>query len=493
MSNDNLFLKYQKKWLQDTSMVKIAAKSRRIGFTWTQAFEDVKDALTLKIRGKYVDVWYTSADLSAAKEYINYCKFWAKSTKTAFQDLGNIVIDEEKDIKALSLEFKNGARINAISSNPSAFRSKGGKVVIDEFAFHKNPAELWKAARPVITWGYPLRIISSLNGTNNLFYKFIQLIKKGKLKWSLQEIDIFKAVDDGLVDKIYDRPTTKEEKEAWLQELKESCGDEVTWQQEFCCIAVDEASAFISYELINSCIEDTLIIGSEGKNKYNIKTLSDIEDDIYIGYDIARKKDLSVITVWEKKGSVFYLRVIYELKNMLFRGQKAILYSLLKLPKCRKCCIDKTGIGAQLAEDAELDFGKKVEGITFSAKTKEELAYKLYYAFEDRNIRFPDDEDFKNDIHSIKRLPTSTGVVRFEAERSETDGHADRFWSSALGIFAGTNEPYIKPKILSAKPSVYSGLNSELNLRRLGGLLRGWYLQTENCLQSICKIKFKTS
>ena len=133
MSNDNLFLKYQKKWLQDTSMVKIAAKSRRIGFTWIQAFEDVKDALTLKIRGKYVDVWFTSADLSAAKEYINYCKFWAKSTNAAFQDLGNIVIDEEKDIKALSLEFKNGARINAISSNPSAFRSKGGKVVIDEF------------------------------------------------------------------------------------------------------------------------------------------------------------------------------------------------------------------------------------------------------------------------------------------------------------------------------------------------------------------------
>jgi phage FluMu gp28-like protein len=191
---NNFFLQYQKDWLNDNSKVKLAAKSRRIGFTWVQSFEDVRDALTLKIRNKVCDIWFTSADLSAAKEYINYCKYWAKALNAGLEDLGEIVIDEDKDIKALSLEFKNGARINAISSNPSAFRSKGGKVVIDEFAFHKNPNELWKAAKPVITWGYPLRIISSLNGTNNLFYKFIQLIKQGKLKCHFMKLIFLKLL-----------------------------------------------------------------------------------------------------------------------------------------------------------------------------------------------------------------------------------------------------------------------------------------------------------
>ncbi len=460
----SLFLKYQKDWLNDTSNVKLAAKSRRIGFTWIQSFEDVKDALTLKIRGKVVDVWFTSADLSAAKEYINYCKFWAKSLNAGLQDLGEVIIDEEKDIKALSLEFTNGARINAISSNPSAFRSKGGKVVIDEFAFHKNPSELWKAAKPVITWGYPLRIISSLNGTNNLFYKFIQLIKKGKLKWSLHEIDIYKAVNDGLVDKIYDRKTTKKEREDWLKELKESCGDDVTWQQEFCCIAVDEASAFISYELINNCLEDTLI-----------KDLNDIKNDTYVGYDVARKKDLSVISIFEKFSSVFYLRKIYELKNIKFADQKKLIITILSHPKCRRLAIDNTGIGNQMAEELKDEFGSRmVEPITFMPKIKEEMAYKLLYAFQDRNIRFPDDENIKNDIHSIKKLDTTaSGIVRFDADRSETDGHADRFWSFALAIYAGSNKPYEKPVILSKKPNIYNGFNSELNLNGLGGLLRG--------------------
>ncbi len=460
---NNFFLKYQKDWLNDNSKVKLAAKSRRIGLSWVQSFEDVRDALTLKIRNKVCDVWFTSADLSAAKEYINYCKFWAKAFNAGLYDLGEVVIDEEKGIKALSLEFSNGARINAISSNPSAFRSKGGKVVIDEFAFHKNPNELWKAAKPVITWGYPLRIISSLNGTNNLFYKFIQLIKQGKLNWSLHEIDIFKAVNDGLVDKIYDRQTTGEERKAWLDELKESCGDDVTWQQEFCCVAVDEASAFITYEDINACCEDTLFAD-----------LSGVKDDLYLGFDVARKKDLSVICVFEKKGSVFFLRHFVELKNVQFQEQKRILFGLMKHEKVRRLCIDSTGIGMQMAEDTQLEFGKsRVEAITFTSKAKEELAYKLYYAFQDRNIRFPNIEAIKDDIHSIRRIPTSAGAIRFEADRSETDGHADRFWSFALAIFAGTDKPYQKPTIISKRADIYKGLNSEVEMRGIGGVLRG--------------------
>ncbi len=453
----DLFLKYQKNWLNDKSRIKIAAKSRRIGFTWVQSFEDVKDALTLKIRKKPVDVWVTSADLSAAKEYIEYCKSWAVAMNAVVEDLGEIVIDKEKDIKALSLKFKNGARINAISSNPSAFRSKGGKVVIDEFAFHKNPAELWRAAKPVITWGYPLRIISSLNGTNNLFYQFVEKIKKGKLNWSLHEVSIYDAVEQGLVDKILDKKTTKEEQTQWLEDLRQSCGDEITWKQEFCCIAVDENSAFLSYELINSCVADTLY-----------DDLEKIDSDFYIGFDVARIHDLSIISILEKMGDVSYLRKFYELKNVKFTNQKSLMQYLLKNPKCAKCAIDATGIGNQLAEELKDEFGYLVEPITFTPKAKEELAYKLLYAFQDKKIRIPDDEALKNDLHSIKKISsTISNVARFDCVRSETDGHADRFWSLALAIYALTNEPYQKPIILSAKPLIFKGFNKLLNFRHL--------------------------
>lgn len=460
MNYKNFFLPYQKKWLNDTSRFKLYRKSRRTGITWCQSFEDVRDVNTLKIRGKYPDVWFSSADASSAIEYILYCEHWAKALNASFENLGEIIIDEDKDIKAFSLQFKNGARINALSSNPNAFRSKGGKVVIDEFAFHKNPIELWKAAKPVATWGYPVRIISTLNGTNNLFYKFCEQIKSGKLNWSFHSTDIFQAVEQGLVDKIYDRKTTKAEQEKWLQDEKESCGDELTWLQEYCCIAIDEASAFLPYELISSANEDTLI-----------DYLEKCTDDFYVGYDVARKTDLSVISVFEKKGSVFYLRKIFELKNMKFQKQKEIVYQILAIPKCRRCCIDSTGIGMQLAEDAVLDFGKtKVEAITFTQKTKAELAYKLLYAFQDRNIRFPVTEVVSNDLHSIKKIQTSTGAVRFDADRSETDGHADRFWSFALAIFAGTDKPYQKPVIYTLNHSKKTSFERKYNLRGVGRL-----------------------
>jgi len=456
-------LPYQKKWILDKSRFKLAEKSRRTGFTYTQSLEDVQDVNSLKLRGQPLKVWFSSSDMSAGPEYIDYCAWWARILNSGFQVFDEMLFDENKDIKVMSIQFNNGGKIHALSSSPKSFRSKGGKVILDEFAFHDDQLKLWKAAKPSATWGYPVRIISTLNGTNNLYYKFLSDIKKGKLSWSLHTVDIFRAVDEGLADKILGRKLTQAERKQWLDEEKASCGDSLTWQEEYCCIPIDKNSSFISYELIDKCCENTLI-----------NDLTTCKGELFAGYDVARTKDLSVIAVFEKLGSVFYLRKLIELKNVKFREQKRILYQILSLPNCRKCCIDKTGIGAQMAEDAEIDFGKrKVEPIGFTTQTKEELAYKLYYAFEDYNIRFSDDELIKNDIHSIKKMPTSTGAIRFDAQRSETDGHADRFWAFALAIFAGSNKPYVKPEIISAKINNNKGFNLGFNLRGLGGILRG--------------------
>lgn len=109
------FLPYQSAWLRDKSRLKIWEKSRRIGATYVQSYEDVLDAARAE---KPVDVWFSSADESAAKEYIRYCAQWATIAQAAATDLGEVVIDSEKDIKALVIEFANGKRIHGLSSNP---------------------------------------------------------------------------------------------------------------------------------------------------------------------------------------------------------------------------------------------------------------------------------------------------------------------------------------------------------------------------------------
>ena len=54
------FFPYQKRWLLDKSKVKIFEKSRRIGGTWVQSFEDVQDC----IEQPGLKVFFSSADMT---------------------------------------------------------------------------------------------------------------------------------------------------------------------------------------------------------------------------------------------------------------------------------------------------------------------------------------------------------------------------------------------------------------------------------------------
>ncbi len=422
MTKGNYFLPYQVRWLKDKSKIKIVEKSRRIGLTYVQSYEDVEDCIAERVPA----VWFSSADLTAAREYIEYCKKWAKLFNVIAEDLGEVLIDAKKDIKAFAIQFKNGSRINALSSNPSQFRSKGGKVVLDEFAFHDDQTAMWTAARPCITWGYPLRILSTHNGKNCKYFKFIDDVKKGRLKWSIHTITIQTAVEEGLADKITGRTLTTQERQQWLEDERKNCGDEFTWLQEYCCIPVDEATAFLTYELIESCCLDNIL-----------KPVSAIEGDMYVGMDIGRKKDLSVITVLEKLGIVKYTRRIEILEKMPFKIQEQVLYAILEHKRFRRACIDATGLGMQFAENAQNHFGKsRVEAVTFNSKIKEDLAFGLLTNFQDKGIRIPFNEKLREDLHSVKKLTTSSGNIRFDVEKSDTDGHADRFWSLALANHA---------------------------------------------------------
>lgn len=413
------FLPYQIRWLSDNSKIKIWEKSRRIGATYVQSFEDVQDCLNKKVPA----VWFSSADESAAKEYIDYCEMWVRFFHAIAKSRGVVVIDNDKDIKAFVIEFANGTKIHALSSNPKGFRSKGGKVVLDEFAFHNNPEELWKAARPCVTWGYPLRILSTHNGKNCLYYKFIDQVNKKQLNWSLHKTPIQLAVAEGLVDKIYQRQTTKEEQEEWLKNEQDNCFDEYTWLQEYCCIAVDEACAFLPYDLITTCEMDDIL-----------KPLSEIQNDIYVGMDIGRRKDLTVIWVLEKFENVLYTRAVIELLKMKFQKQAEILYEVLSLRNFRRSCIDATGIGMQLSEDAQTKFGKfRVEQIMFTNKIKEELAYTTRTNFENKTVFIPKEHNIREDLHSVRRITTTANNIRFDAEHSE-NGHADRFWALSLAL-----------------------------------------------------------
>lgn len=156
---------------------------------------------------------------------------------------------------------------------------------------------------------------------------------------------------------------------------------------------------------------------------------------IYGGLDIGRHHDLTSFTAVENVAGMTPVRKRIDLQGLTFSAQEAILYPWFE--RCQRVCIDATGLGMQFAERAGERFGKyKIEGITFTGPMKEQLAYPVRAAFEDRTIRIPfSDDKLKSDLRAIRKEVTASGNVRFAADRG-VNGHADRFWGLALALHA---------------------------------------------------------
>ncbi len=415
------FLPYQQEWLRNDSRTKIWEKSRRIGATWAQSYEDVIDCVTKKVPR----VYFSSADERAGKEYIEYCLHWAEVLDFAAQAVGEELLDPDEKTTALKISFANGTAIYALSSNPKNFRGKGGKIILDEFAHHANQHELWKAARPAATWGYPVRILSTHNSKSSLFYQFVEDAKNGKRDWYVQTTDIHEAVKQGIVDKIYGRKTTAKQRTAWLENERRDCASEEAWLEEYCCEPSDEARAFLPYELISG-IESDDVLRPLGETRY----------DLYVGVDIARRRDLTVIWVWEKVSGILLARLVKPLEKTPFRIQREELWKILQHKNVRRCCIDETGIGMQLAEEtAERFGGHRIEPVYFSTRAREEMAYPLRSAAEDKTIRIPVNREIREDWHALRRIVTAAGHSRLVVDKT-AEFHADYFWAGALGHHA---------------------------------------------------------
>jgi len=415
------FLQYQREWILDKSLLVICEKGRQEGFSYATAYWCVTE---VSPKENTLDIWISSRDETQAKLFLEDCKLWASFLKEAAKPLGLVVFDKENDFSAYVLEFANGRRIYSLSSNPNALAGKRGHVVLDEFALHKDQRLLYRIAKPVTTWGGSLRIISTHRGAQTVFNDLIIDIKErgNKMGWSLHTVPLQKAVDQGLVERINEKTGRNESREAYLKRIHDECIDEEQWLQEYCCVPADESTAFLSYDLIHSC-EDANALK-------DFDYLLDCKNPLYVGVDVARKKDLFVIDVGELSGDVLWDRHRLELQNKTFGALEYELHRILGLPQVKRACIDATGMGMQLAERAKERFGYKVEPITFTAPVKEELAFGLRAAFEDKKLRIVRDDKLRADLRGIKKEVTVSGNIRFVGESE--DSHCDRFWAKAL-------------------------------------------------------------
>lgn len=402
---------YEKRWITNRSRFKAGMFARQTGKTFTSTLELVDDsfeAMSLEKRVRWVIL--SRGERQAREAMEEGVKRHCQAYNVAFDSIDGDFKGDQGTYKQLEVVLPHGTRITALPANPDTARGFSANVLLDEFAFHLDSRKIWGALFPVVSRpDLKLRVISTPNGKGNKFYEIMTGTDK---VWYRQVTDIYQAVADGLPRNI--------------EELKAALNDQDLWEQEFELKWLDEASAWLSFELING-VEDELAGIPEHY----------AGGPCFVGVDIAARRDLFVVWVWEQMGDVLWTREIITRRRASFAEQDAIKDDVFRRYRVVRMCEDQTGMGEKPVEDDKNRFGsERVEGVLFTASNKQILATRGKEAFEDKKVRIPaGSNELRSDLHKLKKVQSETGAPRFVAD-SDSAGHADRAWAAFLGINA---------------------------------------------------------
>lgn len=412
------------------------AVDREARFTWTcwsrQIGKSTIKSLRRIIRGlqrRRTQIFLSSSERQS-RELMLKARTHCKAMKMATEFIDNKTF-EGTSFKQLEIVMPNGIRIIGLPANPDTAVGYTGDVLLDEFSKHRDSLEIWGAVFPTVTRGEgELDVCGTPKGRKNQFY----LLRSNKT-FDHQTLTIHDAIRLGYP--------------ADAEKLRAGLGNDEKWRQEYLCEFLDEATAYLTYEQIVACQDVQL------RTAVDLDDLREYEGDVYVGVDIGRKHDLTVIWPFKMERGRLISAGLIELRNVPFQKQYERLCEILDLKCVRRCCIDSTGLGMQMAEQAVYDFGShRVEAVWFTGPVKAELAGDLRIKVEDRSIAIPDSDRIREDWHAIEKHVTIAGNIRFQADRS-VDGHADRFWAAALAVHAGGN-PSGPAEAFSAGRSVFA-------------------------------------
>jgi phage FluMu gp28-like protein len=201
------FCGYQQEGIMSTERYQYTEKANRIGWTFLDAFKNVR----LRLRHKKRDYLFTTQNWAGAVEYGRYLEHFI-----SIYNLGKMLISrgeewvnvvDEKGVarqeKIGVFTFDTGSRILLFSSNPWSIQTFEGDVGWDEAAFHDQQERMYSALSTRITWGFDLSVWSAHNGVGSWFNQVLgKLAKVPASGWQCRKITINDAVDGGLVEKI---------------------------------------------------------------------------------------------------------------------------------------------------------------------------------------------------------------------------------------------------------------------------------------------------
>jgi phage FluMu gp28-like protein len=413
------FYGYQQNWLLDSSEASLLLKSRQSGATFTYAAVAVLWGLLNE----------DTTIISKGQREANLVLKNVGKHLEALTKLGSRwAIPKAASAERIILSG-DGTSCAEITSLPPTSGGRGfsANVILDEFAYYEHPDDTWDAVSAVTTHNWRLRIMSTPNGVGNPFYEAWK--EHRERGYRLHTVTVHDAIADGMnLDP--------------AKLLRTQCkNDPRIFGQVYECKFLDSEFQYIPNFMIQEVSKDDY--GSEFTGVF------------YAGLDIGRTIDLTVLTVLQRHNRLrkWCVRKIQKSKRTSLDDIETMVADCFRIYNKPHLTLDATGMGVFPAERLQKKFGiSKVHPFVFTNNSKAELATGMYSAFAEKLIWIPtkknkldgtdplDCEILAEDIASIQRKITEANNVVFEAPRN-TNGHADRAWSLALGLHAAMSAP----------------------------------------------------
>jgi phage FluMu gp28-like protein len=421
---------YQLAFLASDEPYRCVEKARQVGYSFVFACESLARS---HLREQQTSV-FVSYNLADAKEKIAYVQQLHEELPLEYQK--KKVVDSK-----LELAFQSNSghrRISRIISNPSkAPRGKKGDIYLDELAHCANDTEIYKGSTALIlrAKGAQLTVCSSPLGRRGQFWEIArQEVRSYKTFWRQAVpwwLASFLCKDIVAASRAAGNMSTEERVFKFgkkkIRDQFESLLLE-DFQQEFECFYSDETLTFYPYDLILPCTDSSLEFCSDFS-----EVRERAKGRIVAGYDVGRKKDLSVLTIWDEHEHTGELTMLFmrTYDRAPFAEQEADLLAMLTILPVARLSIDNTGIGMNLAENVAREYLEVVVLEDFTRTNKEVWCTDFKIRLQKKLVKMPRDRDLIAQIHSIKKHVTAGGQVTFDAER-DAKGHADMFWSCAI-------------------------------------------------------------
>lgn len=436
---------YQKEAIDVRSHIRLKYWCRQSGKDETTAFEHIMRALQ-GARGdrSLISLTQRQADLTFEK----VCRHARAITRVlcpeTSEDFPARVGGKAFKFTARILTLPTGQRIKSLPGrDPDALVGDASHIQFTEFAlFPRGGYEHWRRLTPMaLQNGYDVDVTTTPRGKDTKAYELRQN-KKGRY-W-VSTVDIHRAVKDGLV--LYDEDGNP----CSISDMQEIYSDPIGWGTEYLCIESDALAALIALADIEACTEayDFTLLDLADNQGYDPQTenifaqrLKGLPGRLTVGWDVARRKDLSVLWFNEEVNKTQYLRLLVIMRRCRFDYQRegVIEQAMNTLPNLSGAG-DETGLGMESNERLRLKYGElRWRPVNF-ASSKMALASRLQTYWQERRQVIPISADqVQMDVHGLQKERKGDKLIVHEtANTLEPDSHCDMAWANALALEAAS-------------------------------------------------------